>query len=451
MPVFDFVSDYAEKNMLRCHMPGHKGRSIWGDFPEKIFSMDITEIKNADSLFESCETGGVIRRTEKNISDIYGSLDSFISTSGSTLCIQAMLTAVKLEKRRVIAVRNVHRSFINSCILLGIEPEWILPKYSDFAISGEIDTQVLENTETMLKKIPNACLYVTSPDYTGYIAPIDKLAEICHGYGAVLIVDNAHGAHLKFMEKSLHPISLGADMCCDSLHKMLPALTGSAVLHVSNKRYSPIAKHCMSIFGSTSPSYVIMSSIDRCMDYMRGNLRRDIENNLSWINDLRKKFDSSLFTPSGDPFHLSVNAGKYGFDGKIFAEILRECGVECEYSDSTLVILLLSPVFSSEDYIRLEKALESALKRIKDIKQRRAGESPKLPTEVPVKVMGMREAFFSESEEIPVGSAVGRVCAYAEVPCPPAVPIVAGGELIDRDTAEILRFYGVDTLKAVKL
>ena len=168
-PIYDFLKKYAESNTLRCHMPGHKGIS-----PEKsvgdFYSLDITEISGADSLFEA---DGIILESEQNMSALYDTAATFYSAGGSTLCIQAMLAAAKFEGRTVIAVRNVHRAFLNACALLDIGVQWVMPEYTDGILSGTIP---LDAVEEKLRENTNSALYVTSPDYTGRTADIKALA-----------------------------------------------------------------------------------------------------------------------------------------------------------------------------------------------------------------------------------------------------------------------------------
>lgn len=434
-PVIDFLEKYAGSGTLRCHMPGHKGRGGFGE----VFPLDITEIKGADSLFEA---EGIIRRSEKNIAELYGAGDTLFSAGGSTLCIQGMLAAAKLMGRRVVAVRNVHRAFLNACVLLGIQPEWIMPEYSGSILTGKIP---LDKTEKLLKGSP-ACLYVTSPDYTGKCADIQALAELCRRCGALLIVDNAHGAHLRFFEESRHPVSLGADMCCDSAHKMLPALTGGAFLHTARPELSGLLRQGMSMFGSTSPSYLIMASLDLCGKYLAEDIRGDISRCVPLIERLKERFGGRLIFAESEPFHITVSAGESGYDGNELAELLRQQGAECEYSDSGLLILLMSPVNTGEDFSRLEEALEWALCRAEKRQPARADFAQVLPESA----MTIREAALAPCEEIPVEQAEGRICASVKVPCPPAVPIAASGEVITGECINIFKRYGISSVIVVK-
>lgn len=439
-PIYDFLQKYAAADILRAHMPGHKGKTCVHGL-EELFKLDITEIKGADSLFEA---DGIIARSERNASELYGSVGTVFSAGGSTLCIQAMLALMKQEGRRVIAARNVHRAFLNAAALLGLDVQWIMPTYKGGILSGELQLPDVE--AALAASTTPACLYVTSPDYTGRLADTAALAALCHRYGARLLVDNAHGAHLAFFEENLHPIALGADLCCDSAHKMLPALTGAAYLHTSCKEYVPRLKQAMSFFGSTSPSYLIMASLDLCNRYISEHIRHDIKAALPRIAELRSAFADRLVFSEGDPFHITIKADESGLDGAELAELLRVNGVECEYADSELVVLLMSPFSDTGDYYRLRAALESAVSGASRVKKSGISVKPKLPK----MAYAIREAAFAPSVEIPVEKAEGRICASVKVPCPPAVPIAVSGEVIDSDCIEIFKAYGIKTVLVVE-
>lgn len=439
-PIYDFIQKYTSSGTLRCHMPGHKGIAPEGGTRE-LYSSDITEISGADSLFEADD---IIAESERNMASLYGTAATVYSAGGSTLCIQAMLTIMKQEKRRIIAVRNVHRSFLNTAALLDLDVEWILPRYTGGILSGKIEISAVE--EKLRSCEEPACLYVTSPDYTGRLADIKGLSAVCRRYGARLIVDNAHGAHLGFFEESLHPIALGADMCCDSAHKMLPALTGAAMLHTSRQEYASLLKPAMSLFASTSPSYPVMVSLDLCNKYIAREIRRDIAENLVHLSRFRENFSGHLEFADSEPFHITVKASESGYDGAELADLLRKNGVECEYADSELIVLLSSPFFRPEDYAKLSEALEKSLASAGRCEKNIRSFSMKLPE----KAMRIREAVFSTTEDIDVENSEGRICGAVRVPCPPAVPIAASGEIIDRNCINIFKSYGISTVNVVK-
>lgn len=437
-PIYDFIRSYAGSDTLRCHMPGHKGKNI---APEIAGAPDITEISGADSLFEA---DGIIAESERNMSQLYGTAETVYSAGGSTLCIQAMLALMKQENRKIFAVRNVHRAFLNAAALLDLDVEWLIPHYDGGLLSGKINA---EDAERMLSSCnAPACLYVTSPDYTGRTADIKALAEICHRYGAKLLVDSAHGAHLAFLEENIHPIFLGADLCCDSAHKMLPALTGAAMLHCGTEEYCGRLKQAMSLFASTSPSYLIMASLDLCNRYIAENIRKDTAENEKLLKRLRRSLSGTFSFGDGEPFHIAIKAAESGFCGSELADKLRENGVECEYSDNELVILLMSPFCRSADYDRLETALERSAARCEKREYSPAGFY--LPE--PKKVMSIRQAVFAPSENISVENAGGRICGAVSVRCPPAVPVAVSGELITDEYINIFKRYGISDVNVVK-
>lgn len=440
-PVYDYMTAYAESGTLRMHMPGHKGKSA-DNLLSEIYRLDITEITGAGNLFEN---EGIIAESEKNASSLFGTAATFYSTQGSTLCIQTMLALMKRENRRVIAVRNVHRAFLSACALLDIEPQWIFPEYSDTIVSGRIN---ISETEELLKNTENACLYVTSPDYLGAMADIRTLAEICHRNGAVLLVDNAHGGLLPFYEENRHPIYLGADMCCDSAHKMLPALTGAAYLHVGNPRYVSSVKDAMLMFASTSPSYLITCSLDLCNRYIETEIREKLRNAVVRINELRDAVSGryELAYPSfeREKLHFTVNARRSGISGEILARKLRENGIEYEYADSTYIVMLFSPEDDREAYLRVAEVLNGT-EFTPELSEMKKINFPR-----PEKVMSVHDAAFSPCEEIPVSESAGRICANINVPCPPAVPVAVSGEIISPELAGIMADCGIENVRVVK-
>ena len=227
-PIADFVKAYTLSGASRFHMPGHKGNPVIG-----CEMFDITEINGADVLGNA---DGIIAESEANAASLFNTAKTFYSTEGSTLCIKAMLALIKKNSiksvPKILAARNAHKAFVYACALLGLEPEWIFPKEFTHLCACELSCNELDDILKNADSLPDA-VYITSPDYLGNVMDVKGLSDICHKYGIPLLVDNAHGAYLAFLNESLHPIALGADMCCDSAHKTLPVLTGGAYLHLS--------------------------------------------------------------------------------------------------------------------------------------------------------------------------------------------------------------------------
>ena len=244
-PICDFVRQYAQSNALRLHMPGHKGSALLG-----MEELDITEIDGADSLYEA---EGIIAESEENAGALFGA-NTFYSTEGCSQCIRAMLYLAVLQAKQqgrrplIAAARNVHKSFVTAAALLDLEVMWLYPEQPDSYLSCKLDAKTLE---TQLAAHQPVAVYLTSPDYLGNIQDVGAIAEVCHRHNCLLLVDNAHGAYLRFLQPSRHPMDLGADVCCDSAHKTLPVLTGGAYLHISETApvfFREQAKNALALF-----------------------------------------------------------------------------------------------------------------------------------------------------------------------------------------------------------
>ena len=442
-PIYDFIKEYNDSRKIRLHTPGHKGRA---EGFGKMAAFDLTEIDGADSLFDA---NGIIAESEKIASSIYESYRTFFSAGGSTLSIYAMLsTIVRTSGRKIIAARNSHRSFISAAALLDILPIWIYPDYEEgSAIGGCISKSAVRSA---LKANPDAnAVYITSPDYLGAMSDIRGIAKICDNAGVPLIVDNAHGSHLKFSKPDLHPISIGATMCCDSAHKTLPVLTGGGYIHVADnefgREYADHIKENMALFGSTSPSYLIMASLDKCNSYLNGRASADIERVTEQVIDIKNKLHRlGYIVLKGDQMRICLSAVERGYTGEELAHELRGSGIECEYADENYAVLLFSPVSTDEDI----KTVHDALISIK-------GKEPIPFADFSVDIcpsskMSIRQALLSKREKVTVDKALDRICAEIKISCPPGVPIVAPGEVITAKCIKVLKRYGILELYVVK-
>lgn len=429
-PIYNFVKKYSDSDISRFHMPGHKGVEYLG-----CESMDITEIYGADSLYEA---DGIIRESEKNASKIFDTGDTFYSTEGSSLCIRTMIYTALIntsKKPLIAAARNVHKSFVYTVAALDLDVCWIYPKNSNSLCSGSITA---DEAERVLKEYEPFALYITSPNYIGEMSDIKEIARICKKYDTPLLVDNAHGAYLKFFD--MHPINLGAAMCCDSAHKTLPVLTGGAYLHISkeyNKIYSPCIKDAMSFFASTSPSYLTLCSLDLCNKTLASNYDELIQSTFHSVNELKEYIKSKNFELYGcEPLKITIHT-----NGNKMAERLREHGGECEYSDDEFIVFMFTPQNTKKDF-ELIKKLISSCKNYEPIT------SPII--EKGEKAISIRKALLSKQELVKTEHSVGRICASPTVSCPPAVPIAVSGELITEKKAELFKFYGIDKISCVK-
>ena len=436
-PIADYVRKYAESNFSRFHMPGHKGENFLG-----IEKYDITEISGADVLSQA---EGIIAESENNASKMFNTAKTFFSTGGSTLTIYAMLALVRKEDTLILAARNVHKAFVNACALLDYDVEWIKNRN----ISSYVECNITqEDVERAILKAPikPAAVYLTTPDYLGNIQDIPRISGVCRKYDIPLIVDNAHGAYLAFLEKTMHPIHLGATMCCDSAHKTLPVLTGGAYLHIArgaSERFSQNARKALSLFSSTSPSYLILQSLDLCNKYLDEKATSEMSVCSMKIKQLKIFIREKGFSViDGEPFKIVVDATASGYTGCELAEILRKRGGEAEFYDEDYLVLMLSPQNKERDFELLYSLFSQVVPKTGKTRQL-------LPAVIPKKQLSLRNAVFAESETVDVENSIGRVCASVTVSCPPAVPVVVSGEEITVEVAELLKCYGISKVDVV--
>ena len=500
-PIHDFATRYRDLRPARFHMPGHKGRGPLG-----CEALDITEIPGADSLYEAA---GIIAESEANASALFG-CPTFYSTEGSSHCIRAMLLLAREACQgnrelgtgngreqgtetgreriaaasvrtglamtgsghfRVLAARNVHRAFLSAAALLDLEVCW-LPASAGSYLSADVTPEALDRA---LPETDASAVYLTCPDYLGNLPDLKPLAEICHAHGALLLVDNAHGAYLRFLKPSRHPMDLGADLCCDSAHKTLPVLTGGAYLHVkdglvaaSSARHGQPGAHCaplqcgirdaLALFGSTSPSYLILQSLDLANPFLE-RLPALLERLIPKLEALKRELTAAGCRLYGqEPLKLTLDLRETGRRGTDLAAALEQEGVYCEFADPDFVVFMLTPHTTDEELERLRCALVA----FAETSERR--DKPPLSTpkaaigegdrpqgrwrgygSPPEPVCSIRTAMLSPCERIPAEQSLGRILARPGVSCPPAVPILMPGERIDEGDLDAFRYYGIET------
>ena len=437
-PICDFVQAYASAQPVRMHMPGHKGVGPLG-----FEALDITEIDGADELYAPT---GIIAESEANAARLFGAR-TFYSAEGSSLAIRAMLAlaAAGGERPLVLAGRNAHRAFLSAAALLEMDVEWLHPAPGEAYHSCRMTPGAVDAALTRLGGRCQA-VYVTSPDYLGHVADIAALAGVCHDHGALLLVDNAHGAYLKFLPGgSRHPIDLGADMCCDSAHKTLPAVTGAAYLHLrQGLDISPArVREALALFGSSSPSWLILQSLDAC-NRLLADYPAMLADFLPKLDALKARLSARGWALAWEePMKLTLSARPYGWTGDALAGALAGSGIYSEFHDPDFLTLMPTPLNTDGELARLEAALEAIPRR------------EPLPNAAPKyraarAALSVRAASFAPRETLPVGACAGRVLAAPALSCPPCVPIAVCGEVIDAGIIERLRYYGIGACEVVR-
>ena len=442
-PICDFVRAYAQKEVKRFHMPGHKGIGPLG-----VEQLDITEVEGADELYR-CE--GIIRRSQENAARLFGAAQTLYSTEGSSLSIRAMVYLVTLyarsqgRKPRIAAGRNAHKVFMTAAALLDVEVDWLFPERWEGLVSCSVTKEGLEGYLASAKELPTA-VYITSPDYLGNVSDIRALAGVCRRFGVLLLVDNAHGAYLRFLTEDLHPMTLGADLCCDSAHKTLPALTGGAYLHLSGsapKLMHERAQAAMELFASTSPSYLVLQSLDAVNAVLAGDYRQKLADFIPAVEETKARLIEAGYALVGnEPLKLTVSARSRGYTGTQLAETLAGQGLVCEFADPDYVVFMLAPENGLHGLELLERGLCSVPER--------AYELPPVPPMCrPEQGCAPHRALLCAGEERAVEDCRGTVLVSPMVSCPPAVPVAVCGEVIDDAAIALMRYYGVERCRVI--
>lgn len=455
-PLLTALQNHAAGSPASFHTPGHKcSRSVLDQMGD-ILSLDLTELEDTDSLFEA---GGVIVQAETLTAALFDAKKTLFSAGGCTLALQTMMALAVPMGGKVIAGRMIHRAAVNAMALLDIKPVWVYPSINTNGINDKTNTDSKENDTPLpgglsvediahtLRQNPDAdAVYITSPDYFGTLSDIEGIAKVCRRRHIPLLVDNAHGSHLRFVDRALDPIVCGAAISAYSAHKTLPVLTGGAWLHIGDETYSANAKQTMAVFGSTSPSYPVMASLDLTrawLDSQGASAFCTLAKKVKDINGYAQQLGFILPSGQRDPVRITLSSLGLGLTGTDLSALLAQKGIVAEYADHNHIVLIPTPFNQDSDFERLVYALKD-VPRSSPIQPKAYGISR------PYGTMPLRKAMFSPFERITAAQSIGRVAAETACPCPPGIPLVIPGEKIDKITANILSGYGILDVKVVK-
>ena len=433
-PIRDFAADYAGKTPARFHMPGHKGRLFLG-----CEDRDLTEITGADDLYHA---QGIIAESEGYASRLFG-CPTVYSTEGSSLCIRAMLLLAWQKngcRGAVLAGRNAHKTFLTGAILLDFPVRWLWAGAD--CLSCPVGPAQVEAAILREREKPFA-VYLTSPDYLGNVADIRGISRVCRRYGVPLLVDNAHGAYLRFLPESRHPMDLGADLCCDSAHKTLPVLTGGAYLHFRGEEDRQRVKDAMALFGSTSPSYLILQSLDLCNRYLESYPERLLAFTPHVAALKGRLLARGLRLTGEEPLKLTWAPAPWGYTGEEIGALLEKQNCFCEFRDEGHIVWMFTPENTPRELEVLGDILCAIPRR-----EPRAGTA--FPQQPPAVRCTPRQAALAPRERIPVERSAGRVLASLAISCPPAVPPVMCGEEIGEGMIPLLQALGWGSVEVVK-
>ena len=420
------LSRYKGKDRIRLHMPGHKNFPAFrAAFP--VAPIDITELSFSDDL--SCPSGA-IDRAQRDIAEITGAKRAFITTDGSSSGVMAMMYVAAAFGNKIIVPRNSHKSVFNACRLLGTEPVIVQGKEEEGVLTFP-EPELLE--KLIVNDVNISGAIITSPDYYGNIAPLDRYAEVLRKHGRFLFVDGAHGAHLAIDEDRKGYAGVYADMWVDGAHKTLPVLTQGAAVLVANEELSDKAEEAMSVFRTTSPSYPVMASVEYGIKYFINNPKL-LARAKDAVAAFRAEMEGVTFYPSADWAKVAIDFKPLGIDPSIAQTALEKKGIYAEMNDGRYLLFYLSPVVTAGQLAELRAALIGVMAKKKNKGTFR--DRPSIP--VAERTYSFIYALRQRAEYVPLREAVGRMCAENAGVTPPCLPVVIAGEMVSSQAAELL-------------
>lgn len=459
--LYQALSAYGESDFYPCHMPGHKRSPLSGEMAD-FYRIDITEINGFDNLHQA---DGIIAEAQKRANRLYGTDETFFLVNGSTCGVLAAVMAAAGPGDEILMARNCHKSVYHAAILQGLRVHYYYPEtIREYDIC---DGVCPEEIGRLLDEFPSCrAVVITSPTYEGIISDVTGIAAVAHERGKILIVDEAHGAHLGLRGvtdgEGAEGVIRGragaavrdADLVIHSLHKTLPSMTQTALLHVNGSRVDRIRlRRYLSMLQSSSPSYVLMASMDSCMRFLekQGHMRfaamqRHYGNFCKRMESLRHIRIGKMTCLSEKGYALAdwdigkivISVKGTNMTGRVLSDVLREkYHLELEMAAQTYALAMMTPMDEAEGWQRLADALIEIDGRIEKEPERSVATSP-VPYEIK---MTMAEAFHSRREEVALENASGRISADLITPYPPGIPLVTPGELIDEKLIEEIGKY----------
>ncbi|MBR4808350.1 MAG: aminotransferase class I/II-fold pyridoxal phosphate-dependent enzyme [Lachnospiraceae bacterium] len=442
--LYDSLIEYSSKDYYPFHMPGHKRRGISCFNP---YDIDITEIEGFDNLHHQ---EGIIKETSKRLTALYGTKASYLLVNGVTGGLLAALGAVTKPGDRVLLARNSHRAVYGAAIAAGLKTGYVYPKQLG-CLMGGIDPEDVENALQTDPKIK--AVVITSPTYEGFVSDIKKIAEYAHRHKAVLIVDEAHGAHFRFSDYFPESAISFADIVLHGAHKTLPAFTQSAFLHVTSERVDiDKLQKFLALYQTSSPSYILMAGMDRCISFLENEGPTRFANYVSLLKEARKHINECKgFELIGEDCRgksaiFDIDLGKLVIlpdpdlcTGEELSRTLREkYHLECEMADKKHLIAMTSLMDEKEGFDRLIFSLNETGKNAEiksdNICLNEEEDIPNYP--IPIIKMTLRDAFTADSEDKKPKDALGRISADFIYQYPPGIPIVAPGEEITKEVLD---------------
>jgi len=455
-PLFDAMVSLAESHKVSFHTPGHKsGKGISTRFRKfvgpRIFSIDLTTLDEVDSLQNPT---GVIKEAQELAARACGADRSYFLVNGTTVGNHAMVASVTRPGDRVLIARNCHRSVLTGLIVSGAQPVFFQPAFDrDLKLTLNV---TFDAAKQAIDANPDATtLLITSPNYYGLCADIEKIIPYAHEKGMTVLVDEAHGPHLKFNPKlPVCALEAGADLCVQSTHKIVGGMTQASMLHVRSRRVNPdVVTNTLKLLQTTSPSYILMASLDLARMQMATEGKKLLDRTVKFAEDARSKIDRidglSCFSRDRakaagmsdmDVTKLTITVSDLGLSGYHVSHLLNtRYGIQVEMADPFHILVIVSIGDRQDDLNRLveslrmiasETGLQGALLPLDKV------HPPRLDNRF---LITPREAFYSKTELVGLDQAVGRVSSEIVTVYPPGIPLLVPGEEISADAIAYIR------------
>lgn len=458
-PLLQAVTDLIETKPAYFRIPGHRlDKGIcprWTDrVGTAIFAYDVTETPLTDDLHGP---EGAIGEAQRLLAALYGADQSFFLVNGSTCGNEAMIISAAFEGAKIMVARNTHKSAMMGLILSGAEPVYVMPEVIDeWAIQGEVTAEAVRKG---FEENPDCrALFLVSPSYYGVCSDLERIAAVCHAHGALLLVDEAHGGHVYFHDRlPAGALEAGADVCVQSMHKVTGALTQSSVLHI---RYHGVGEAALSriaqnlqLVQSTSPSYLLMVSLDCARYELAMNGREMMETALNLAEYARERINQiagfcCMEGAHTDRTRLVISARELGLTGYDLDQILFEkYAVNMELSDAENVLAIVTYANEKEDMDRLVAACAEIGRKYacRTVSQNLCKKNQSLPfPSLPQQVMTPRKAYFSDKKRVRWQEAVGAVSGQIIAPYPPGIPVICPGERINKEAWDYIERFRID-------
>ena len=452
-PLLDVLLARAKRGVTSFHTPGHKnGQGVDARLAKftgrNVYKLDVTVFPEVDSLHDPV---GPIKKAQQLMAKAYGVKYSQFLVNGSSVGNMAMLMSACFPGDSVILSRNAHKSTLAGVIMSGIWPIWIQPKI-DQHLDIIFDSDAAQ-IEQALKQFPEAkAVFVTSPNYNGVTTNLKKIADLCHAHGKLLLVDEAHGAHLHFHKDfPMSAVDAGADMCVQSTHKILSALSQGSVLHVNSDKVDIMrVRKILSMLQTTSPNYFTLASLDAARrqvvmhgEKVFGRLIRMAEEARERINRLERVYSMtrSEIRAKGydlDVTKLTLNVTRTGLSGhEVEHKLAFDYGIQVDCADLFNLIAIMGFGTTRRDIEKLVLAVEDIARRDQGSQKNWVLQIPSLSTEM---VMIPRDVFLQhKAKRVPLAKAAGHISAQTLTPYPPGIPVLIPGERITQEIQNYLQ------------